>query len=215
MKDQGDFMDCCYLPAINSVRFAFKILILIYGLIFIGSPKVMAKNTSLSEKQKSEVVVLAGGCFWGVEELLRTYPGVLETRVGYSGGQVANPTYNIVKLGTSDHAESVEVTFDPKVLSFEKLLLYFFKLHDPTTKNQQGNDRGSQYRSVIFYRTAEQQKVAEEVKARVEKSGAWKKPIVTEIQPFKEFYPAEDYHQKYLQKNPDGYTCHFVRDLKF
>ncbi len=175
----------------------------------------MAKNTSLSEKTKSEVVVLAGGCFWGVEELFRTYPGVLETRVGYSGGQVANPTYNIVKLGTSDHAESVEVTFDPKVLSFEKLLLYFFKLHDPTTKNQQGNDRGSQYRSVIFYRTAEQQKVAEEVKARVEKSGAWKKPIVTEIQPFKEFYPAEDYHQKYLQKNPDGYTCHFVRDLKF
>jgi peptide methionine sulfoxide reductase msrA/msrB len=157
--------------------------------------------------------VVAGGCFWGMEELIRKIPGVVDTDVGYAGGATANPTYPEVKTGRTGHAESVRIVFDPKQLSFAELLeKWFFRMHDPTTKNRQGNDVGTQYRSVIFYTSDEQRRVAEEVKAKVEKSGKWKGPLATEIVPAGPFTPAEGYHQDYLEKNPGGYTCHFLRD---
>ena len=160
-----------------------------------------------------ETAVLAGGCFWGMEELLREIPGVLETEVGYTGGKTASPTYPDVKTGMTGHAESVRIVFDPKKLSYADLLeKWFFKMHDPTTPNRQGNDVGTQYRSAIFATTPEQQKVAAEVKARVDKSGKWKRPIATEIVAAGTFTSAEEYHQKYLQKHPGGYSCHFMRD---
>jgi methionine-S-sulfoxide reductase len=164
---------------------------------------------------KREVATLAGGCFWGMEEVLRKIPGVLDTKVGYTGGTVPNPTYRLVCTGITGHAEALEIGFDPSKVSYEKLLLTFFRMHDPTTLNQQHNDRGTQYRSAIFYHTEEQKQIAERVKARVEKSGAWKKPIVTEITKATPFYVAEDYHQKYLIKNPGGYNCHVLMDMKF
>jgi len=159
-----------------------------------------------------ETAILAGGCFWGMEELLRKIPGVLETTVGYSGGTVANPTYHQVCTGRTGHAEAIRVVFDPAKLSYEALLGYFFRMHDPTTLNRQHNDVGTQYRSAIFYTTDEQKHAAERVKAQVEKSGKWKRPVVTEISKAGEFYSAEEYHQKYLIKNPGGYTCHVLRD---
>ncbi len=161
---------------------------------------------------KKETAILAAGCFWGVEELLRALPGVLETKVGYCGGAAEAALYNKVKTGTTGHAEAVKITFDPNKMSYEKLITAFFKLHDPTTKNQQGNDMGSQYRSAIFYSDSDQREAAEKVKAAAEASGKWKKPIVTEIVSAQPFYSAEEYHQGYLQKNPDGYTCHYWRD---
>jgi peptide methionine sulfoxide reductase msrA/msrB len=160
-----------------------------------------------------ETVVLAGGCFWGMEEILRGIPGVLETEVGYAGGRTKNPTYDDVKTGETGHAESVRVVFDPKKLSLADLLeKYFFRMHDPTTKHRQGNDVGSQYRSAIFVTSPEQRKIAEEVKRRVDKSGKWDSPVVTEIVEAGPFTPAEGYHQDYLQKNPGGYSCHFLRE---
>jgi peptide methionine sulfoxide reductase msrA/msrB len=161
--------------------------------------------------QKSEVV-LAGGCFWGVEDIIRKLPGVLETRVGYAGGASSNPTYEQVKTGTTGYAESVKVVFDPSKVSYEDLLLHFFRLHDPTTLNSQGNDRGTQYRSTIFYENEDQKKRALEVIEKVRRSGKWKSKIVTTLEPMKSFYEAEDFHQKYLEKHPDGYTCHFLRN---
>ncbi len=158
-----------------------------------------------------EKATLAGGCFWGMQELIRKQPGVVSTRVGYTGGTVKNATYE----HHEGHAEAIEITFDPKKTSFEQILLFFFKVHDPTTMNRQGNDIGSSYRSAIFYHDDHQKKIAEEVKARVDKSGAWKRPVVTEIVPAKEFWLAEDYHQDYLVKHPNGYTCHYVRNISF
>lgn len=158
-----------------------------------------------------ERATLAGGCFWGMEDLIRRQPGVVSTIVGYTGGTVENATYG----HHEGHAEAVEITFDPKKTSYENLLLFFFKMHDPTTLNRQGNDVGSSYRSAIFYHNEEQRRIAEAVKARVEKSGAWKRPIVTEIVPASTFWIAEDYHQDYLLKHPNGYTCHYVRPIKF
>jgi len=160
---------------------------------------------------KQEKAVFAAGCFWGVEEIIRKVPGVLGTEVGYTGGEVPNATYDLVKKGTSGHAEAVEVVFDPTKISYAELLSYFFRLHDPTTENQQGNDIGTQYRSVIFYQDESQRVTAEKVKAEVKKSGKWKSEIVTQIVAAKPFYKAEDFHQDYLQKNPNGYTCHFLR----
>ncbi|QSQ25996.1 bifunctional methionine sulfoxide reductase B/A protein [Pyxidicoccus parkwayensis] len=161
----------------------------------------------------TETALLAGGCFWGMEEILRKIPGVLKTDVGYTGGVFKHPTYEDVSSGETGHAESVRVVFDPKVLSYETLLeKWFFRMHDPTTPNRQGNDVGTQYRSAIFYLSDEQRRVAEEVKARVNASGKWKRPVVTQITPAGEFTPAEEYHQDYLEKNPGGYTCHYLRD---
>jgi peptide methionine sulfoxide reductase msrA/msrB len=158
-----------------------------------------------------EVAVLAGGCFWGVEELIRKLPGVLSTEVGYTGGQWPNPTYERISSGTTGHAESVRIVFDPRKLAYADLLRYFFRLHDPTTVNRQGNDRGTEYRSVIFVTSEEQRDIAERVKKEVDVSGKWERPVVTEIAPASTWYPAEDYHQDYLQKHPDGYTCHYLR----
>jgi methionine-S-sulfoxide reductase len=161
---------------------------------------------------KREVAMLAGGCFWGMEDIIRKIPGVLATEVGYTGGELDKPTYEHVKKGNTGHAESVRVEFDPSVLSYEALLAWFFRMHDPTTANRQGNDVGTQYRSAIFFTSEEQRATAEKVKAQVDKSGKWKKPIVTQIVKAGPWFKAEDYHQDYLVNNPGGYTCHFLRD---
>ena len=179
-----------------------------------GEAKTKAVNTD--KKITYETALLAGGCFWGVEDLFRAEAGVINTVVGYTGGNSSETAkYEFVKKGSTGHAESIKITFDPSVISYKKLLLFFFTIHDPTTINQQGNDKGSQYRSEIFYLTDAQKKDAEEIKARVDKSKKWKNPVVTAITKSGEFYSAEDYHQKYLQKNSGGYTCHWNRKLDF
>jgi methionine-S-sulfoxide reductase len=162
-----------------------------------------------------ETAILAGGCFWGIEDLIRKQPGIIKTEVGYTGGVLHNPTYNEVKKGTTGHAEAIRIEFDPEVISYKSLLNYFFRIHDPTTLNRQGNDIGSQYRSAIFYTDDKQKQIAQDVKANVVKSGHWKNPVVTEITKAGPFFPAEDYHQNYLVKNPGGYTCHFERPFEF
>jgi methionine-S-sulfoxide reductase len=160
-----------------------------------------------------EVAVLAGGCFWGVEDILRDVAGVIDTEVGYTGGWLENPTYHDTHDGKSGHAEAVRITFDPSVISYEDLLeKWFFRLHDPTTLNRQGNDIGTQYRSAIFPQNAEQQRTAERVKTRIEASGRWRRPITTTIEPASTWYGAEEYHQDYLRKHPGGYTCHYMRE---
>jgi len=159
-----------------------------------------------------EIAYLAGGCFWGVEELLRKLPGVITTEVGYTGGAFPDPSYDKVSAGTSGHAESVRIVFDRSKLSYGDLLRYFFRLHDPTTQDRQGNDRGTQYRSAIFYSSPAQERIAREVIAEINKSGRWGAPIVTQVVGATTWYRAEDYHQDYLQKHPDGYTCHYLRD---
>ncbi len=156
---------------------------------------------------EQETAILAGGCFWGMQELLRDYPGVISTRVGYSGGEVANATYR----NHGSHAEAVEIVFDPSKLSFRTLLEFFFQIHDPSTPNRQGNDRGASYRSAIFYTTDEQKKVAEETIADVNGSGLWPGKAVTEVKAAGPFWQAEPEHQDYLQRIPYGYTCHWVR----
>jgi methionine-S-sulfoxide reductase len=160
---------------------------------------------------QTETATLAGGCFWGVEELIRQLPGVLNTTVGYTGGTLENPRYENVKTGKTGHAEALQIVFNPAKISYAAILEYFFRLHDPTTANRQGNDVGSQYRSVIFYHSEEQKTIAESVRQTVEASGKWKRPIVTEIVSASPFYEAEEYHQDYLRKNPNGYTCHYLR----
>jgi peptide methionine sulfoxide reductase msrA/msrB len=162
-----------------------------------------------------ETAYLAGGCFWGMEDIIRKIPGVLETEVGYTGGHLENPRYEDTHDSRSGHAEAVKVVFDPDVLSYEQLLHWFFRMHDPTTLNRQGNDIGTQYRSAIFYVDARQRQTAEAVKAKADASGKWKKPIVTTLEPFGKWWRAEDYHQDYLVQHPNGYTCHFVRDITF
>jgi peptide-methionine (S)-S-oxide reductase len=155
----------------------------------------------------SERAILAGGCFWGVQALLRRYPGVISTRVGYTGGDVPNATYQ--NHGT--HAEAVEIVFDPQTLSYRKLLEFFFQIHDPTTLDRQGNDRGTSYRSAIFYTTAEQKWIANDTIADVDASGLWPGNVVTEVVPAGPFWEAEPEHQDYLERYPNGYTCHFIR----
>jgi peptide methionine sulfoxide reductase msrA/msrB len=163
------------------------------------------------DSSQRETAILAGGCFWGMEDILRKQPGVVETEVGYSGGTTRNPRYEDVKTGRTGHAESIRIVFDPARTSFEEILRLFFRMHDPTTLNRQGNDIGTQYRSAIFYTSDAQRKTAEKAKAEASVSGRWTKPITTEITPAGEFWPAEEYHQDYLEKHPGGYTCHYVR----
>ena len=158
---------------------------------------------------------LAGGCFWGLEELLRQVPGVVRTEVGYTGGTLSQARYEDVCTGSTGHAESVRLEFNSSILSYEDLLLHFFNMHNPTTLHRQGNDEGTQYRSVIFFHDEGQHRVALEVIKRVNLSQAWKNPVVTEVCPAQEFWRAEELHQKYLEKNPHGYTCHFIRSFKF
>lgn len=180
-----------------------------------GAPKLESQTGSEGQIQESrrEVAVLAGGCFWGMEDILRDIDGVLETEVGYAGGRLEAPSYEDVKKGDTGHAESVRIVFDPRQLSFEELLLkWFFRMHDPTTRNRQGNDVGTQYRSAIFFTSPEQKSVAERVIRKVNESGQWSEPVVTELSPAGDFNPAESYHQDYLEKNPGGYTCHYLRE---
>jgi peptide-methionine (S)-S-oxide reductase len=155
----------------------------------------------------TERAILAGGCFWGMQELIRKMNGVISTRVGYSGGDVKNATYR--NHGT--HAEAIEIVFDPAQLSYRELLEFFFQIHDPSTKNRQGNDLGMSYRSAIYYTTPEQERVAEDTIADVDASGLWPGKVVTQVEPAGDFWEAEPEHQDYLQRLPHGYTCHFAR----
>lgn len=157
--------------------------------------------------KQTETAILAGGCFWGMQALLRRQPGVLSTRVGYTGGDVPNATYR--NHGT--HAEGIEIVFDPGQISFPRILEFFFQIHDPSTPNRQGNDRGASYRSAIFYLDETQKQVAEHTVADVDASGLWPGKVMTEIAPAGPFWQAEPEHQDYLERIPDGYTCHFVR----
>ena len=161
----------------------------------------------MASSYEQERAVLAGGCFWGMQDLLRRRPGVISTRVGYTGGNVPNAAYR----NHEGHAEAIEIIFDPEKLSYRKLLEFFFQVHDPTTKNRQGNDVGTSYRSAIFYTTEEQQRIAQETIADVDASGLWPGKVVTEIKPASEFWEAEPEHQDYLERIPNGYTCHYVR----
>jgi len=151
-------------------------------------------------------IVLAGGCFWGLEELIRSQPGVVDTLVGYTGGSVDNPTYE----NHTGHAEAVEIEYDPEKTSYWKLLDFFFQIHNPTTLNRQGNDIGTSYRSAIFYSNEEEKKEGEDFIKIVNDSKRWDKPVVTTLEPLTKFWVAEKYHQDYLQKNPGGYTCHAI-----
>jgi peptide-methionine (S)-S-oxide reductase len=158
-------------------------------------------------KAMSEIAILAGGCFWGMQDLIRKLPGVEKTRVGYSGGDVPQATYR--NHGT--HAEAIEITFNPKVISYRRLLEFFFQIHDPTTVNQQGNDRGTSYRSAIFFTSEEQRQIALDTIADVNASGIWPGPVVTQVAPASDFWEGEPEHQDYLERIPHGYTCHFLR----
>jgi peptide-methionine (S)-S-oxide reductase len=155
----------------------------------------------------TERAILAGGCFWGMQDLIRRYDGVVSTRVGYTGGSVANATYR----NHEGHAEAIEIVFDPERISYRRLLEFFFQIHDPTTRNRQGNDVGTSYRSAIFYTNDEQKRVAEDTIADVDASGLWPGKAVTEVVPAGDFWEAEPEHQDYLERIPNGYTCHFVR----
>jgi peptide-methionine (S)-S-oxide reductase len=155
----------------------------------------------------TERAVLAGGCFWGMQDLIRRLPGVVSTRVGYTGGTVGNATYR----NHDGHAEAIEIIFDPNVTSFRDLLEFFFQIHDPSTLNRQGNDLGTSYRSAIFFTNPEQEKVASDTIADVDASGVWPGKVVTEVTPVAEFWEAEPEHQDYLERIPNGYTCHFPR----
>jgi peptide methionine sulfoxide reductase msrA/msrB len=187
-----------FVPVADLEREGYGRLLPLFGL--------PAKTTT------EEVATLAGGCFWGMEDLLRKQPGVIRIEVGYTGGTLPNPRYEDTHDGKSGHAEAVRIVFDPTKTSYEALLRFFFRIHDPTTPDRQGNDVGTQYRSAIFYASEAQRRIAEKVKAEVDASGKWKRPIVTQIVPAGPWYRAEEYHQDYLVKNPGGYTCHYVRD---
>ncbi|OBJ67473.1 peptide-methionine (S)-S-oxide reductase MsrA [Mycobacterium sp. 1274756.6] len=154
-----------------------------------------------------ETAILAGGCFWGMQDLIRKQPGVLATRVGYTGGDVPNATYR----NHAGHAEAIEITYDPRRTDYRSLLEFFFAIHDPTTRNRQGNDIGTSYRSAIFYLDDAQRQIALDTIAEVDASGRWPAPVVTEVSPAGDFWEAEPEHQDYLERNPGGYTCHFVR----
>ena len=155
----------------------------------------------------SEIAILAGGCFWGAQELLRRRPGIVSTRVGYSGGDTPNATYR----NHGDHAEAVEIEFEPSEISYREILEFFFQIHDPSTRDRQGNDIGRAYRSAIFYENESQRQTALDTIADVDASGIWPGPVVTEVEPVGEFWQAEEEHQDYLEKHPNGYTCHYVR----
>jgi methionine-S-sulfoxide reductase len=190
-------------------RLPLFLLLALLSTASLAQPKGAAMTTT----ETRQTAYLAGGCFWGMEELVREIPGVLATEVGYTGGDTPAATYEQVHTGRTGHAESLKIVFDPQRLTYRHLLFEFFRMHNPTTRNQQGNDIGTQYRSAIFYTGEEQKRTAEEVIKTVDASGDWKAKVVTEVVPFREFYRAEEYHQKYLVKNPRGYTCHYIRRM--
>lgn len=162
--------------------------------------------------RNEERALLAGGCFWGMQDLIRRKPGVLDTRVGYTGGSLENPKYEDVKTGETGHAEAIEILFDPEIISYRDILEFFFQMHDATTDARQGNDIGSQYRSAIFYMNDEQRQIAEELIAEIDDAAFLPGKVVTEVTKATVFYEGEESHQDYLEKNPGGYTCHFVRN---
>ena len=155
----------------------------------------------------TDTAVFAGGCFWGLQELIRQQPGVIHTRVGYTGGEELNPTYK----NHTGHAEAVEIEYEPQKISYKQILDFFFQIHDPTTLNRQGNDIGTSYRSAIFYKNENEKQQAQDMIDLVNRSHRWERPVVTTLEPRQTFYPAEEEHQDYLQKHPDGYTCHRIR----
>ncbi len=164
-------------------------------------------SVDATKPQQTKKAVLAGGCFWGLEELFKKVPGVIDTEVGYTGGSNSDPSYQ----NHPGHAEALEITYDPTQLTYRQLLDFFFRVHDPTTLNRQGGDRGTSYRSAIFAKNDDERQQAEEMIEIVNISHRWEQPVVTSIEPLTTFHPAEDYHQDYLQKKPEGYTCHFIR----
>ena len=207
-KDKGGMRFCINSASLRFIPVA-KLEAEGYGRFLPLFNKVEAarKAEAKAAPAKTEVVELAGGCFWGMQHILRKIPGVLHTDVGYAGGHVKNATYR----NHEGHAEAVRVEYDPQKLPFEQLLRWYFRMHDPTTKDRQGNDTGSSYRSAIFYHTDAQKKTAEAFIERLNKKGKWGAPVVTEIQKADQYWKAEGDHQDYLEKRPDGYTCHFLR----
>jgi methionine-S-sulfoxide reductase len=197
----------------NLVRTSSLAVVLIAALA-IGSPseKLPAGASSTRASAHYETATLAGGCFWGLQESLRHIPGVIKTTVGYTGGTVPNPTYELVGTGKTGHAEAVQVVFNPTKVSYEELLKHFFQSHDPTSPHHQTNGVKAPYRSAIFYHSEEQRRIAERVKEEISQSGKWNNPVVTEISPATKFYPAEAYHQDYLERISGARTCHFWRN---
>jgi methionine-S-sulfoxide reductase len=185
----------------------------VFGLAASWARPAAAEQTP--RPKVTETATLAAGCFWGTEEFFRKIPGVVETKVGYTGGHLANPTYKDTTTGTTGHAETLELRFDPTKVSYAELLTLFFKMHDPTTANRQGNDVGTQYRSAIFFHGEKQRETAVNLMHKIEKSGAWHAKLTTELAPAGVFYPAEEYHQRYLVKHPGGYDNHYLRQLSF
>jgi len=180
-------------------------------LFYLTSANNLALSAQQSQNSKYQSAILAGGCFWGVENLFSKLDGVMETQAIYTGGVTDNPNYEIVKTGLSGHVEAVKIIFDPQKISYEKILKYFFSIHDSTQLTRQQNNIGSQYASVIFYSDLDQKKIAEQVILEASNKKIFTKPIVTKIIKASKIYKAEDYHQKYLQKNPNGYNCHYQR----
>jgi methionine-S-sulfoxide reductase len=195
------------------LRFFKKKFIFLFAYFltfFLTTGGVMANHhNSETTYQKA---VLAGGCFWGVEKLFSELDGVVDVINGYTGGTISNPTYNDITTGVTGHAEAVEITYNPEKISYEEILKFFFKIHNPTTLNKQKNDTGTQYRSAIFYADAEQKNTAHNVIFAGNQSGVFGDAIVTTLEKLEKFYPAEEYHQNYLNKNPNGYTCHIIRN---
>jgi peptide methionine sulfoxide reductase msrA/msrB len=200
-----------FIPAAKLAAEGYAALAAQFPFTSQKGPPVTTPDTKPATE--TETAILAGGCFWGMEEILMKAPGIIDIEAGYTGGWLDNPKYDDTHDSKSGHAEAIKVVFDPSKITFAKILdEWFFRMHDPTTLHRQGNDVGTQYRSAIFFTSPEQQKVAEDAKARAGASGRWKKPIVTEVVAASKWWPAEGYHQDYLQKNPGGYTCHFMRD---
>ena len=198
----------------QSVQTKMKIVVFYMTQEISGVHYQPCSFSLLKKSQNESLATLAGGCFWGLEKFFSQLPGVKKTQVGYTGGHLKNPTYSEVCLGKTRHAEAVEVLFNFTEVTYESILYFFFSLHNPTTLNRQGNDKGSQYRSAIFYHTPLEQEVAIKIKQNIEKSGTWIHPIVTEIVPAGDFWVAEGDHQNYLKNNPSGYCNHYVRELK-
>lgn len=202
----------------NSKVLTKNYLILIVGLLFltqfVWTQKSVKKNSEKAAQKDTKDAYFAAGCFWGVQSLFDDLPGVISTYVGYANGDIENPKYEDVKTGTTNFAETVKVTFDANVISYKELLIYFFKIHDPTTLNKQGVDEGTQYRSAIFTVSDDQQKIATELSDSITRQKVFERPISTIIEPLRNFFDAEDYHQKYFSKHNASNECHFVRDLK-
>lgn len=182
---------------------------------WIPSIALVISAAAQAAPAKTETAIFAGGCFWGMEEVFRKIPGVTETEVGYTGGNVKDPVYEQVSLGKTGHAESIQLKFDPTKVSYEELVKTFFRMHDPTSLDRQGNDVGTQYRSEIFYENEAQKATAKKVIEIVDKSKKWPALVVTKVSAAQKFYPAESYHQKYLVKNPGGYNDHYLRKFTF